>query len=128
MSFYGGFVISTGKIERFRDFLPEHFIISQISSDGHWIRVEQTNITKLPFCDPQIRKRWQDRGEIFSEAKQDKSKRKSFCLEAKTGIFRLFPIEAKQQKSEVNEHKAKGNEAKRGKQNNKFINGFYGNS
>jgi hypothetical protein len=67
----------------------------------------------------------QDRGEIFSEAKQDKSKRKSFCLEAKTGIFRLFLIEAKQQKSEVNERKAKGNEAKRGKQNNKFINGFY---
>jgi hypothetical protein len=94
-------VITTGKIERFRDFLREHFIISKISSDDHGIRIEQTNITKLPFCDPQIRKRLQDKRKIFSEAKQDKSKRNSFCLEAKKRIFRLFPIEVKQQKTEV---------------------------
>ncbi len=71
-------MISTGKIERFRDFLPEHIIISQISSDGHWIRIEQTNITKLPFCDTQIRKRLQDRGESYSEAKQVGWSRKWF--------------------------------------------------
>ncbi len=112
-------MIFTWKIERFRDFLLKHFSISQISSDGHSIRIEQTNITKMPLCDPQIRKRLHSRERSFPKQNKRNRSENRFAWKQKKRIFRLFPIEAKQKKSEENKRKVKRNKATvtQGKQN-----------